>query len=71
MAIHPSDKDKQRLVWIARAISNPNSGPKHLGCVLIQYFRPTSRTRVVQEFYTGWDSAIGLCWKVDSTTEVV
>ena len=71
VAICPSDEDKQHPVWIARALSNPNSNPEHPGCVLIQYFRPTSRVRAVQEFYTGWDSTTGLCWKVDSTTDPV
>ena len=71
MAIHPFDEDKQCPVWIARALSNPNSSPKRWGFVLIEYFRPTLRTRAVQEFYTGWDSATGLRWKMDSTTEAV
>ena len=52
VAIRPSDKGKQRPIWIARALSNPNSNSKHPGCVLIQYFWPTSCTRSVQEFYT-------------------
>ena len=60
MAICLSNEDKQRPVWIARALSNPNSSPEYPGCMLIQYFRPTSRTRVVQEFYTCWDSATSL-----------
>ena len=71
VAICPSDEDKQHPVWIARALSDPNSNPEHPGCVLIQYFRPTSRVRAVQEFYTGWDSTTGLRWKVDSTTDAV
>ena len=37
----------------------------HPNCILIQYFRPTSRERNVQEHYTGWDSTKGLHWKVD------
>ena len=69
VAIHQSEEDRQRRVWIARALSNPNSNPEHPGCVLIQYFRPTSRTRSIQEFYIGWDSHTGLRWKVDSTLE--
>ena len=71
VAIRPFDEDKQRLVWIARALSNPNSNSEHPGCVLIQYFRPTLHVRAVQEFYTGWDSTTGLRWKVDSTTDTV
>ena len=69
MAICPSEEDRQSPVWIARALSNPNSNPKHPGYVLIQYFRPTSRTRTIQEFYTSWDSGTGLRWKVDSMLE--
>ena len=71
MAVRPSDDDKQFLVWIARALSNPNSNSEHLGCVLIQYFQSTSRTKIVQEFYTSWDIATSLRWKVDSTTDKV
>ena len=71
VAIPPFDKDKQGHVWIARALSNPNSNSEHLGCVLIQYFWSTSCIRAMQEFYIGWDSATGLRWKVDSTTEEV
>ena len=69
VAICPSEEDKQCPVWIARALSNPNSNPEHPGYVLMQYFRPTSRTRSVQEFYTSWDSTTGLRWKVESTLE--
>ena len=69
MAIRPSDEDKQHPVWIARALSDPNSNPEHPGCVLIQYFRPTSRVRAVQEFYTGWDSTTEAVW--ESTNSVL
>ena len=69
VAVRPSDDDKQHPIWIARALSNPNSNSEHPGCVLIQYFWPTSCTKSVQEFYTGWDSTISLRWKVDSTTQ--
>ena len=69
VAICPAEEDKQHPIWIARALSNPNSNPEHPGYVLIQYYRPTSRTRSVQEFYTSWDSSTDLRWKVDSTLE--
>ena len=69
VVIHPSEEHRQRPLWIARALSNPNSNLEHPSCVLIQYFRPTSRTRSIQEFYTGWDSETDLHWKVDSTLE--
>ena len=59
VAIRPSEEDRQRLVWIASPLSNPNSNLEHLGCVLIQYFRPTLHTRSIEEFYTGWNSGIG------------
>ena len=52
-------------MWIGRALSNPNSSPKNPNCVLIQYFRPTSRNQDVIDFYTRWDSKRGLRWKVD------
>ena len=43
----------------------------HPNCILIQYFRPRSRERNVQEYYTGWDSTKGLRWKVDETQNPV
>ena len=71
MVIRPSEENRQRTIWIARALSSLNSSPEHLGCVLIQYFLPTSRTKSIQEFYTGWDSSTSLHWKVDSTLEEI
>ena len=70
IAIRPADGDT-RPVWIARALSNPFNNPDHPNCVLIQYFRPTSRDRNVQDYYNGWDSAKGLCWRVDKTQDPV
>jgi hypothetical protein len=66
VAIRPADGDT-RPVWIARALSDPNSNPERPNCVLIQYFRPTSRDQNVQDYYTGWDTTRGLRWKVDDT----
>jgi hypothetical protein len=70
VAIRPADGDT-RPVWIARALSNPFSNPDHPNCVLIQYFRPTSRDRNVQDYYNGWDCAKGLRWRVDETQDPV
>lgn len=64
VAVRPADGDP-RPVWIGRALSDPNCNPEKPNCVLIQYFRPTSRNRDVQDFYTGWDSERGLRWKMD------
>jgi hypothetical protein len=66
VAVRPADGDS-KPIWIARALSNPFSNTNHPNCILIQYFRPTSRERNVQEYYSGWDSAKGLRWKVDDT----
>ena len=66
VAIRPADGDT-RPVWIARALSDPNCNPERPNCVLIQYFRPTSRDQNVQDYYTGWDTSRGLRWKVDDT----
>ena len=52
---------------ISRTLSDPFGNLDHPNCILIQYFRPTSRERNVQEHYTSWDSAKGLHWKVDTT----
>ena len=54
-------------MWIGRALSNPNSSLEYPNCVLIQYFRPTSRNQDVIDFYTRWDCKRGLRWKVDET----
>ena len=66
VAIRPADGDSHP-VWIGRALSNLNSSPENPNCILIQYFRPTSRNQDVQDYYTGWDSERGLRWKVDET----
>ena len=52
-------------VWFGRALSNPNSSSENPNCILIQYFRPTSKNQDVQDFYTGWDNERGLRWRVD------
>ena len=66
VAIRPADGDSHP-VWIGRALSNPNSSPKNPNCILIQYFRPTSKNQDVQDFYSGWDNERGLHWRVDET----
>ena len=63
VAIRLADGDPWPM-WIGRALSDPNCNPEKPNCVLIKYFYPTSRNRVVQDFYTGWDSERGLRWKV-------
>ncbi len=70
VAIRPADGDN-RPVWIARAKSNPNSNPHKPTCVLIQYFRPATRSQDVQDSYRGWDSPNGLRWKIDDCQEEV
>ena len=55
VAIRPADGETQP-VWIARALSNPDCNLEKPNCILIQYFRPTSRSVDVQQFYTGWES---------------
>jgi hypothetical protein len=62
--VRPIDRDS-RLVWIAQAKSDPNCNPEWPNCILIQYFQPTSRSQLVQETCHGWDSEIGLRWKID------
>ena len=52
VAIKPADGDSHP-VWIERALSNPNSSLENPNCILIQYFRPTSRNQNVQDYYTG------------------
>ena len=70
VAIRPVDGDS-KPIWFARALSNPFANPDHSNCIRIQYFRPTSREQNVQEYYTGWNSAKGLRWKVDETQSLV
>ena len=71
MAVRPFEYDAEHPVWIARALSNPNSNLEYPSCVLIWYFRPILHNKNVQKFYTGWDSGNGLQWKVDPTNEEV
>lgn len=68
VAVRPADGDS-RPVWIARALSDPNSNSEQPNCVLLQYFRPTSRNQEVQDLYAGWDSERGLLWRVDDSEE--
>ena len=70
VAIRPADGDS-KPIWFARAMFDPFANPDHPNCIHIQYFRPTSRERNVQERYIGWDSAKSLCWKVDETQSLV
>ena len=46
VAIRLADGDTGQI-WIARALSNPNCNSEKPNCVLIQYFRPTSRDQNV------------------------
>ena len=71
MAIRPFYNDIEHLVWIAKALSNLNSYPKHPCCILIQYFWPISHNMNVQKFYIGWDCRNGLQWKVHPTNKKV
>ena len=64
VAIQPVDGETQ-LVWIARALSDPDCNPEEPNRILIQYFHPTSTSVDVQEFYTCWNSGRGLRWKIE------
>ncbi len=64
VAVRPSDGDG-RPIWIARALSNPNSNRERPNTIFIHYFHSTISSNNVQEFYTGSDSPNGLRWKVD------
>jgi hypothetical protein len=66
VAVRPADGDS-RPIWIARALLDPNNNLKKPNCILIQYFRPTSRSREVQDNYIGWNNDRDLRWKVDET----
>ena len=35
VVVRPFDDDTECPIWVARALSNPNSNPKYRGCVLI------------------------------------
>ena len=60
VTIRPSNNDVEHLVWIARALSDPNSNPKQPGCVLIQYFQSISCNKNIQKFHMNWDFGNGL-----------
>ena len=51
--------------------SKGHCNPEKPNCILIQYFRPTSRSVDVQQFYTGWDSERGLHWKIEENEPLV
>ena len=71
VAIRPSDDNTEHPIWIARALSNPNSNPEYPSYVLIQYFRPILHNKNVQKFYTSWDCENGLRGKINQTNEEV
>ena len=64
VAIRLADGETQP-VWIVRALSNLDCNLEKPNCILIQYFRLTSKSVDVQEFYTDWDSDRHLCWKIE------
>ena len=64
VALRPCEGD-ERPVWIAQALSNPNSDPERPNSINIQYYKPTLRDAGVQANYRGWDSEAGLQWKID------
>ena len=68
--MRPCDGD-ERPVWIARALTDPNSDREHPNSIRIQYYRPTSRASLVQRSYTGWDSPAGLRWRIDDDLDEV
>lgn len=70
LALRPCDGD-ERPVWIARAITDPNSDPKRPHSLRIQYYCPTSRDLQVQRSYAGWDAPAGLRWRIDDDLEEV
>jgi hypothetical protein len=64
VALRPCDGDP-KPVWIARAISDPNSNPERPNTVQIQFFRPISSDQDVKQYYKDWDTDDNLRWTVD------
>lgn len=64
LVIRPTDNDPKPF-WIARAVSDYNCDFDNPGCVKIQYFKPTQKSRAVQDTYCGWNSTPRLKWKID------
>ena len=64
VALRPCDGDP-KPVWIARAISDPNSNPEWPNTVQIQFFRPISSDQDVKRYYKEWDTDDNLRWTVD------
>ena len=52
------------MIWIAQAMSDPNSNLERTNTVQIQFFRPISRNRDVLKFYKDWDIDVNLQWTI-------
>jgi hypothetical protein len=52
-------------VRVALALSDPvlSSTSEHFQLIRVQYFMPTSKSRVVLETFSGWDTKQNMKWK--------
>ena len=66
LALRPADGDA-RPFWIARALSDFDVDHNNPGCIQIQYFKPATKSNIVQDTYVGWDTKKGFKWKVDDS----
>jgi hypothetical protein len=68
LILRPGDETYVKLVWVAKALSEPNftTSSPHFRQIQVEYYRPTTRNEDVIRHYTGWDTNNNFRWKVDS-----
>jgi hypothetical protein len=68
LLIRPGDEAHLKPVWVALALSHPVliSSSEYFQKIKVQYFMSTSKTRIVQESYVGWDTKQTMKWKAAS-----
>jgi len=52
IVVRPADNDPKSL-WLARAITNPNSDPCHIHQIQIQYWMPALGRHIDMDTYAG------------------
>jgi len=53
LVIRPPDDENDQPIWIAQAITTPNSNPNHPNYILIQYWTSTSIHYVDAQTFEG------------------
>jgi hypothetical protein len=68
LLIRPGDETNPKPIWVVLDVSDPvlMSTSEHFQKIKVQYFTSTSKSRIVQESYIGWDTKQTMKWKAAS-----